>query len=109
MFSIHKHLAENRNGQLIETPVGWVMFWRPDDKSIYIDDIGVEDEYRHMGFVIDLAGVVENIARAEGRSVIYTNIHMCVPGAERMHEIVTRYGFDLYLPSEIINVYRKYI
>lgn len=62
-----------------------------------------------MGFVVDLANVVENIARAEGRDTLYTNIHMCVPGADKMHEIVTQFGFELYLPSEIINVYRKSI
>lgn len=83
------------------------MFWRPDDKSIYIDDISVFPEYRHMGFVVELANVIENIARAEGRTIMYTNIHMCVPGAGKMHQIVSEYGFDLYLPSEIINVYRK--
>lgn len=109
MFSIHQHLSENRNGQLLETPVGWVMFWRPNDKSIYIDDIGVYPQYRHMGFVVELANVIENIARAEGRTIMYTNIHMCVPGAEKMHQIVSQYGFDLYLPSEIINVYRKQV
>lgn len=109
MFSIERHLAENRNGQLLETPVGWVMFWRPDDKSIYIDDIGVFEQFRHMGFVVDLAGVVEEIARAEGRTTLYTNIHMCVPGASRMHDIVSEFGFDLFLQSEIINVYRKEI
>lgn len=93
----------------MEFPVGWVMFWRPDSKSIYIDDIGIYPEFRHLGFVVDIANVVENIARAEGRDILYTNIHMSVPGAKHMHDIVTDYGFELYLPSEIINVYRKKI
>lgn len=109
MFSIANHLSENRNGQVIETPVGWVMFWRPDSKSLYIDDIAVNKEFRHLGFVVDLANLVENIAIAEERTTLYTNIHMCVEGAQKMHEIVTEYGFELIQPSEIINIYRKTI
>lgn len=106
-IDLSNHLEENRNGQVIETPIGWVMFWRPDEKSMYIDDISVFPEFRHLGFVVDLASIVEQIAIAEGRNMLYTNIHPTVDGADRMHEIVVRYGFVPYLVSEIINVYRK--
>jgi len=106
---LNKHIEENRDGQILTTPVGWVMFWRPDSYSIYIDDISVYPEFRNQGFILDLASVVENIAIAEGRHILYTNIHPSVAGAPRMHDIVIEYGFEPYIISPIINVYKKVI
>jgi len=106
-MDIAKHIAENRDGFTIETPGGWVMAWRPGPDSIYIDDICIYPEFRNSGFVVALATVVEDMARHDGCRYLYTNIHPTVEGADRMEHIVLEFGFEKYLSSEIINVYRK--
>lgn len=104
MVDLDKYL-EQCNGQVLDTSIGSVVFWRPDTDSLYIDSSTLYS----AEFAPELINIIENIALAEGRNTLYTSIHMCIIGAEKLHETLAEAGLSLYLPSEIINVYRKKI
>jgi hypothetical protein len=106
MLSIAQHTKSNRDGDVLETPEGWVQYWRTRD-GIYIDDICVYKPGQKA--VIRLAGAVEKIAKEEGKKYLYTNLHPQIAGTERMHMIVYKFGFRPIIMHDIINVYRKEI
>lgn len=105
-MDITKHTKVNRNGDVLNTPEGWVQYWRLPE-GIYIDDICVFKTGQKA--VIRLAGAVEQIAKEEGRKYLYTNLHPAIPGTERMIEIIHKFGFRPIIMHDIINVYRKEI
>lgn len=104
--NIIEHTRVNRNGDVIETPEGWVQYWRLPD-GIYIDDIHVNRTGEKA--VIRLAGAVEQIAKEEGRKYLYTNLHPHIPGTDRMLQIVHKYGFKVIGMHDVIIILRKEI
>lgn len=105
-FNIIEHTRQNRNGDVLETPEGWVQYWRLPE-AIYIDDIHVNKTGEKA--VVRLASAVEQIAREEGRKYLYTNLHPHIPGTDRMNEIVHKFGFRIIGMHDVIVIYRKEI
>lgn len=104
MIDIKKHIIKNRNGCVLETPEGWVLYWRFDD-SIWIDDLEVYETNNQVA--LRLASAVERIAREEGRHFMYTNLHPMIKGTDRMEQLIMKFGFELYSESDLINIYIK--
>ncbi len=106
MIDLKKHVEKNRNGSILETPEGWVQFWRFED-SIYIDDLEVYEPGKQS--VIRMTEKIENLAKEEGRRFLYTNLHPVVPGTDRMRHIVEKYGFKPVYESAVIVILKKEI
>lgn len=104
MLNVSEHTRQNRDGDILETPEGWVQYWRLPT-AIYIDDICVFQTKQQA--VLRLAGAVEQIAKEEGRKYIYTNLHPSIPGTDRMLHIVTKFGYKVICENPVIIVLRK--
>lgn len=103
-INISKHVKQNRNGDILETPEGWIQYWRLPN-GIYIDDLEVYNPGQQS--VLRLAGAVEAIAKEEGRKYLYTNLHPSIDGTARMLHIVSKFGFLPTTIDDVIIVLRK--
>ena len=103
------YLAANRQGQLIESPLGFLVVSRPNADSLWIEDLWVSPEHRGAHAAPALADIAASLALTEGRSQLWGDIVPSSPTAEVMHELMTKYGFELTASTPILNIYRKFL
>ncbi len=105
-----QHLTESRQqGELLSYPVGYCIISRPNDESIYLEDVFVNPEVRGEQWVQWMADQVAEMGRREGRVYLYSDIQPESPNAELMHELMTALGMRRLWTTPVLDIYRKVI
>jgi hypothetical protein len=107
---VSMHIAKSRPAwEIISYPVGYVAISRPDNDSIYIEDIFVNPEVPEEQWVPWLLSQVTDIAKLEGKVYLYTDLIPSAPNAVDMDKLMVDYGLRKLWTSPIIDIYRKVI
>lgn len=107
---MHRHLADSRSGgELISYPVGYVIISRPDDNSIYLEEIFVNPDVRSKGWVFWMASQIEQLGHKEGRSYMYGDLSPSCPNNELMDRLMVKFGMRKLYTTPVLDIYRKVI
>src|SRR4051812_37364023 len=89
-----QYIQERDNKHIVEDERGFATYFCIND-GIYIEDIFVDKEHRHLGIAASYADKIANIARESGYKKLYGSVVPAKSSSTTSLKVLLAYGFSL--------------
>lgn len=89
-----QYIKERENKEIIETDQGFATYFYLND-GVYIENIYVAPDYRHLKGASKLADQIAELAKAKGYSKMYGSVAPSTNNSTDSLKVLLGYGFQL--------------
>ena len=102
-----QYISERSNESIIESDRGFVSFKRIDEKSMYMVDMYVVPEHRHLSNAKKMADIVADIAKRDGCTRLLSSVVPSTNNATASIKLHIAYGMSVIGASDDLIMFGK--